>query len=187
MITGEGGCGHVACREKPPWGPPCLRREATADPPTGQSSEGGILPHRAPAVWPGAVRCRLEAQSVCHLVLSTWASWACKGGPDLPSSYLGALSHLHPMTETLLLPHGDTRDPGPVAAAQPPALPLSRITPEVKSWRVPHLPVAMAALLPHRLPSCTVLGVSTSNPRLWALLHAGRCRARRTENDHGEK
>lgn len=135
----------------------------------------------------GAVRCFLEAQSVCHLVLSTWASWACKGGPDLPSSYLGALSHPHPMTETILLPHGDTRDPGPVAAAQPPALPLSRITPEVKSWRVPHLPVAVAALLPHRLPSCTVLGVSTSNPGLWALLHAGRCSARRKENDHGEK
>lgn len=84
MITGEGGCGHVACREKPPWGPPCLRREATADPPSGQSSEGGTLSHGAPAGGRGAVRCRLEAQSVCHLVLSTWASWACKGGLTSP-------------------------------------------------------------------------------------------------------
>ena len=35
-------------------GPACLRREATADPPSGQSSEGGTLPHRAPAGWPGS-------------------------------------------------------------------------------------------------------------------------------------
>lgn len=38
------------------------------------------------------------------------------------------------MAETLLLPHEDTWDPGPVAAAQPPALPLNRITHEVKGW-----------------------------------------------------
>ena len=91
------------------------------------------------------------------------------------------------MAETLLLPHEDTWDPGPVAAAQPPALPLNRITHEVKGWRVPHLPVAMAALRPHQLPGCTVLGVSTSTPGLWTLLHADRCSVHRKENDHVEK
>ena len=79
------------------------------------------------------------------------------------------------MAETLLLPHGDMWDPGPVAAAQPPALPLNWITHEVKGWRVPHLPVATAALRPHQLPGCTVLGASTSNPGLWTFLRADRC------------
>ena len=84
-----------------------------------------------------------------------------------------------------MLPHGDTGDPGPVAAAQPSALPRNQITHEVKGWRVPHLPVATAALLPHQLPGCTVLGASTSNPGLCTFFRANR--HTRKEHDHGEK
>ena len=63
-----------------PLGPRCLRREATADSPSGQSSEGGPFPVEHLLGGWGAVRCRLETQSVCYLVLSTWASWACRCG-----------------------------------------------------------------------------------------------------------
>nr|XP_060153713.1 uncharacterized protein LOC115841469 isoform X2 [Globicephala melas] len=124
--TWPGGRGRVACGEGPTWGSPWVRWEAAADPFLWAAHEGsGRLPTER-LLWRGwpARRC-LETRSVRRSVPS--ASAAGPPGGRTPSSHHGALSRPRPKAEVLPLPCGDSQDPGPAAAAQPPALTLSRV------------------------------------------------------------
>lgn len=136
--TWPGGCGRVMCGGGPTWGSPWVRWEAAADPFLWAAHEGsGPLPAER-LLWRGwpARRC-LETRSVRRSVPSAWAAGPPGGRP--PFSHHGALSHPYPKAEVLPLPCGDSQDPGPAAAARPPALTLSRVhgTPgehEVEGW-----------------------------------------------------
>lgn len=90
-----------------PLGPPCLRREATADSPSGQSSEGGTLPRGAPAVWlggcevpPGDPKCLSPgAVHVGQLGLQAW-------GPTSPLLIQGLFPILNEWQRRYYFPMG---------------------------------------------------------------------------------